>query len=280
MVLPRSPRLVALLGDPVAHSRSPALHNAAFRALGLDLVYVACRVAPADLPEAVAGLRALGAVGANVTVPHKEAVVRLIDRLTPVAEAVSAVNTLVLEDGGTLRGENTDVAGFLAPLTPHLEALRSSEVVVLGAGGAARAVVYAALTALDPARVTIAARRPAQAERLAADLAPFDPRRALRVRPLAEAGGAMRAAHLVVNATPVGLLDDGSPSPESDAFHRGQVVYDLVYGAVPTRLLRDAAARGATTLDGRDMLRAQAAASFLLWTGHEMPPANGEETRA
>ena len=268
-----STRLVVLLGDPVAHSRSPALHNAAFRALGLPFVYVACRVAREDLPAAVVGLAALGAAGANVTVPHKEAAAALVERLTPAAAAARAVNTLVPLPGGGWEGDNTDVEGFLAPLAPHRAALAGAEVVVLGAGGAARAVAYALLTALTPTRVTIAARTPVRAERLAADLAPFDPRGALAVVPFEEAAPAVRHAALVVNATPVGLPPDpdATPWPDAAGFHPGLLVYDLVYAPGETRLLRDAAARGATTLDGRAMLLAQAAASFERWTGRAMP---------
>lgn len=266
-------RLVALLGDPVAHSRSPAIHDAAFRALGLPFVYVACRVARGDLPAAVAGLAALGAAGANVTLPHKEAAAALVDRLTPAATATRAVNTLVPLAGGGWEGDNTDVAGFLDPLAPHRAALTGAETVVLGAGGAARAVAYALLTALAPARVTIAARTPARAERLAADLAAFDPGGALAVVPFDEAAPAVRRAALAVNATPVGLPPhtDVTPWPDATDFRPGQLVYDLVYAPGETRLLRDAAARGARTLDGRAMLLAQAAAAFARWTGHAMP---------
>lgn len=271
---PPSPaRLVALLGDPVAHSRSPALHNAAFRALGLRLVYVACRVAPSDLAAAVAGLRALGAAGANVTVPHKEAAARLCDRLTAEAAATGAVNTLVPLPGGGWEGDNTDVAGFLAPLAPHAERLAGAEAVVLGAGGSARAVAYALLTAVRPSRLVVAARSPARAERLATDLAPHDPGGLLAVLPLTEAAPAVRRAALVVNATPLGMAPhpDGTPWPDAGDLGPGHLVYDLVYAPPVTRLLRDAAARGATTIDGRAMLLAQAAAAFALWTGRPMP---------
>lgn len=268
-----SPRLVVLLGDPVAHSLSPRLHNAALRELGLDLVYVACRVAPADVPAAVAGLRALGAIGANVTVPHKEAVVPLVDRLSPAAAAIGAVNTLVREADGVWRGENTDAAGFLEGLRPYAERLHGAEAVVLGAGGAARAAAYALLTTLEPSRLTLVARTPTRAEALATDLAPFDPAGALRVCSTADAASAVRSAVLVVNATPVGMAPDveGTPWPDAGDFGPGQLVYDLVYAPPETRLLHEAAGRGADTLGGRVMLLGQAAAAFLLWTGRPFP---------
>jgi shikimate dehydrogenase len=266
-------RLAVLLGDPVAHSASPLIHNAAFRAVGLDVVYLACRVAPAGLPAAVAGLRALGAIGASVTIPHKEAVVPLLDRLAPAAVAVGAVNTLVFEADGPVRGENTDVEGFLQPLLPHADALHGAAMVVLGAGGAARAAAYALLTAFEPTRLAVAARRPDQARRLAAALAPYDSYDALRPVPFDEARAAVSESALVVNATPVGMAPDAdrTPWPQDEDFHPGQFVYDLVYAPAETRLLREAAARGATPLGGLAMLVGQAATAFRLWTGLAMP---------
>lgn len=266
-------RLAVLLGDPVAHSLSPRIHNAAFRALGLDAVYLACRVAPADLPAAVAGLKALGALGASVTIPHKEAVVPLLDRLAPAAAATGAVNTVVFEDDGAVRGENTDVEGFLQPLRPHADRLHGAAMTVLGAGGAARAAAYALLTAFEPTRLTVAARRPDQARRLAAALGPHDPYDALRPIPFAEARAAVRESILVVNATPVGMApgDGETPWPHAEDFHTSQLVYDLVYAPAETRLLREAAAQGAEPLGGLAMLVGQAAAAFRLWTGLDMP---------
>ncbi len=270
---PRAPlRFAVLLGDPVGHSLSPAIHNAAFRALGLDAVYLACRVEAARLGDAVAGLGALGCLGANVTIPHKEAAVRLVDRLTPAAEAVGAVNTLAFADEEIV-GDNTDAEGFALPLRPHAETLAGTEAVVLGAGGAARAAVYALLTAFEPGRVTVAARRTEQARRLVADLSPWAGPDALCALPLAEAGEAIRRSTLVVNATPVGMMphSDTTPWAHADDLHPGHLVYDLVYAPEETRLLREAATRGATPLGGLGMLLGQAAAAFRRWTGLPMP---------
>jgi shikimate dehydrogenase len=266
-------RLVALLGDPVAHSRSPAIHNAAFRALGLDLVYVACRVTPGALPAAVAGLRALGAAGANVTVPHKEPVVLLVDRLSPAAAATRAVNTIVPLADGAFEGDNTDVAGFLDPLGRYAPLLRGQEAVILGAGGAARAAAYALLTTLAPSRLTVVGRTTQRAGRLAAELSSHDAHEALCVMAPDDARRAVRRATLVVNATPAGMHPhvEATPWPDADDFSAGQLVSDLVYAPPETRLLREAAARGAATLDGRAMLLAQAAAAFERWTGRAMP---------
>ena len=269
-------KLVGLLGYPVAHSLSPLIHNTAFRAQGLSWIYVALPVAPSDVAEAVAGLKALGFRGANVTVPHKQAVLPLMDVLSPEAQAVGAVNTIVCRreaDGVTLYGDNTDVEGFLAPLHPFADTLCEAPMLIFGAGGAARAVAFALLRAYQPRRLTLAARTPARAERLAQDLARYDPTAALRVVPLAEARPAVQQSRLLVNATPVGMHPhvEATPWPDAAAFSDGQLVYDLIYKPEQTRLLRDAAARGAHTLGGLEMLIRQAAASYAQWTGRAMP---------
>ena len=270
-------RLVALLGDPVGHSRSPGLHNSAFRALGLDFAYAAFRVRPPDLADAVAGLRALGFAGANVTIPHKEAVLAHLDALTPAARAIGAANTVVVRevgDGSTrLEGDNTDAGGFLDGLAPHADAVEGAEAVVFGAGGSARAVAYALLTATDPARLTIVARSPERAALLASGLAGFDPGGALRVAAPGDARALVRRARLVVNATPAGMRPHETETPHADAddFGPDHVVYDLVYAPAQTRLLREAAARGARAVGGLVMLGGQAARSFERWTGQPLP---------
>ncbi|HIL56469.1 MAG TPA: hypothetical protein EYG39_01005, partial [Rhodothermales bacterium] len=176
--------LAVLLGVPVTHSLSPALHNAAFREHGIPAAYVACDVPPDRLAEAVHGLDALGAMGANVTIPHKQAVQAHCAAIAPEAAVVGAVNTLVRGEAGWI-GHNTDVAGFLTPLADH--ALDGAEVTVLGAGGAARAVVYGLLSAFSPSRITIASRRPEQADALAEAFAAHDTAGALAVAAMEDA---------------------------------------------------------------------------------------------
>lgn len=257
-------RLIALLGRPVAHSLSPTIHAVGIREHRLDLVYLACPVAPEGLRDAVAGLWALGAVGANVTVPHKESVARLVARQSAVVNATGAANTLVREPEGW-RAENTDVEGFLAPLND--QELHGASAVVLGAGGAARAVVVA--LASCRAHVTVVARRAEQAEALAHSMAAIG---RVTARDWHDAGEVVRAASLVVNATPVGTNDpDATPWPDASAFHSAQTVYDLVYRPAETRLMHDARAAGARVVGGLPMLVAQAAASFKLWTGRDLP---------
>lgn len=266
------PATVYLLGDPVAHSLSPLIHNAAFRATGIDAEYHPRRVEPEELPGAVAALREPGVLGANVTIPYKRAVIAYLGALAPAAEAIGAVNTIVRQEDGALLGDNTDAAGFLHGLEGAGD-LHGAPAVVLGSGGAARAVVYALLTDLRPETLTIAARSPEKAEALAADLAGLDPDGTLRVVALGAAGAAIRAARLVVNATPVGMHPDehATPWPEADDFGPAHTVYDLVYAPAETRLLREATARGARPIGGMKMLVGQAAASFARWTGTPMP---------
>lgn len=280
-----STRVIGLLGDPVAHSRSPQIHNAAFAARGLDYVYVPLRVAAAALPAAVTGLRALGLRGANVTVPHKVAAAGLLDELDETAALLGAVNTIVV-DQGRLRGFNTDVAGFARALaevwggphagreSPTADAEGSAaapRALLLGAGGAARAVALA-LADLGLA-TTVVNRDLAKAEHLVETIVAARPRARLAAAPLIALDAALVGAHdLLVNATSLGLPGTGKvPAALADNVLRGQVVVDLVYGEGPTDFLAAARARGAGTVDGLSMLIWQAAAAFELWTGVPAP---------
>lgn len=263
-------RLAVLLGDPVAHSLSPLIHNTAFRELGIGAVYRALRTPAAALPSAVQGLRRPNVLGANLTIPHKEATLALLDVLDATARAVGAVNTVVSEqDGRVLTGYNTDVTGFLEPLQ---EVTLEGAAVVLGSGGAARAVAYALLVAFSLDRIWIAARRKERADAVVRDLSLLDAAGVLRSTGLAQAAAVIREAALVVNATPVGMAATAAEVPiEPHLLRGGQVVYDLIYNPRRTALLRHASAAGALPIGGLDMLVGQAAAAFRLWTGREMP---------
>ncbi len=277
-------RLVTLLGYPIEHSLSPLIHNAAFEHQHLNYVYVASPVHPDNLNDAVKGIRALGIAGSNVTIPHKERVLPLVDELTEDAEAVGAVNTIVSasnSDGRTkLTGDNTDIAGFLAPLERYLDELTGQRALIFGSGGAARAVAYAIITTLEPARCTIAARSPQKAEQIVSDLVPYDSGRSLRVSQLRDAGEDVRTSRLLVNATPVGMhpATDETIWPNTDDLHTGHIAYDLVYRPRQTRWLREAAACGAQTIGGLKMLIAQAAAAYEQWTHTSMPLGTVERT--
>jgi shikimate dehydrogenase len=266
-----STQVIGIIGDPVAHSLSPAIHNAAFAALGLDMVYVALPVRGPDVGAAVEGLAALGFRGANVTVPHKGAVLPYLSWLDDDARLAQAVNTIVVE-GGALRGYNTDVQGAHAALVAACgDTLRGAPALLLGAGGAARAVALA-LARLG-ARLTVVNRSGDAAERLAALVTAAVPAAACRWLPLSELTAAeVMAQRLIVNGTPLGMPGAGKvPALLVDRVSEGQIVFDVVYGHAETDLLRQARRRGATTVDGLAMLVGQAAAAFEIWTGLPAP---------
>ncbi|HEV3400421.1 MAG TPA: shikimate dehydrogenase [Acidimicrobiales bacterium] len=260
-------QLAAVVGDPVRHSVSPAMHNAAFRALGLDWVFVAFEVPAGEALTALAGARALGLQGLSVTMPHKADVAAGVDRLTPAAQAVGAVNTVVRRPRGVLEGDNTDGTGLV-------DALRSDEgfdpggrrCLVVGAGGAARAVIRA-LAETGATEVVVVNRSPDRAEAAAALAGPVG-----RVGSPGDAAG----ADLVVNATPVGMGLSGPPGEEElpldpSDLGPGQMVVDLIYHPPLTRFVELARARGATAVNGLGMLVHQAARAFRLWTGEDPP---------
>lgn len=262
--------LVGLIGQPVSHSYSPIMHNAAAAALGLNLAYVPLPVRPERLPDALQGLIALGFRGVNVTVPHKEAVIPHLSAIFPAARVLGAVNTITISDG-QLTGFNTDWSGFLVDLESHKLALYGRDCLVLGAGGSARAVVYGLLR--RGGRVTVLARRPEQAEQLAADLsAAFpDASRVLAgdLADVARVGGVMDEP-ILINTTPLGMTgpDEAlSPWPAGAPFPPGAFVYDLVYNPATTPLMRQAQAEGRRAVNGLGMLVHQAAEAFEVMTG-------------
>jgi shikimate dehydrogenase len=260
--------LTGVLGYPVRHSLSPAMHNAAFRALGLNGVYLAFEVAPDRLAQAIAGMRGLGIRGLNLTIPHKEAVIPLLDGLTDAARHIGAVNTLFW-DGERLVGDNTDAEGFLRALDEAGVNPAGQAVLVVGAGGAARAVVYALRQ--QGCTVWLANRSRERAEALANAFG------CAGVLPLERDALTQVAAHAdgLVNCTSLGMEPhaDTTPPVPVEALPVGAWVCDLVYRPLQTRLLQAAAARGLTTIDGLGMLVHQGALAFERWTGSPAPVA-------
>jgi shikimate dehydrogenase len=250
---------------------SPQLHNAAFQACGLDMVYVPLPVDGGAVGAAVKGLAALGLRGANVTIPHKGAVVPHLSSLDDDANLLQAVNTIVVDADG-MRGYNTDVEGVRGSLEEMVDGgLHGATGLVLGAGGAGRAAALA-LARLG-ARVTIVNRTAAAAERLAALISAAVPGAGCRWRALSDLTVAeVLAQRVVVNATSLGMTGAGKvPALLVDTVTAGQVVFDVVYAGGETDLLAQARARGATVIDGLDMLVRQAAVAFELWTGEPAP---------
>lgn len=262
-----------IIGWPVEHSLSPAIHNEAFRFTGVDAVYVPWAVRPEHLPEAIAGLRTLGVKGFNVTVPHKERIIGSIDGLEGDARLIGAVNTVTLT-GGNLIGFNTDSAGFTGALEVLAGSRQIRSCIMFGCGGAARAVLLGLLkrgvkriflTDIDFSRARKLILEPWVADNDTtggpAVIDPGDP----------ELEQTVRDVELVINATPVGMSDSDSPLFPGEWMSNNQVVVDLVYGPGETRLIKEARRCGALAMDGRGMLVEQAALAFEIWQDRPAP---------
>ncbi len=262
-------RIVGVFGFPVKHSASPAMHNAAFRACGLDYVYLAFEVKPENLRDALLGLPALGISGANLTIPHKEKAVQYMNELSEEAAGIGAVNTVIIEPG-KLKGYNTDIEGFAKSLSEDAGfAAEGKKVVIFGAGGGSRAVLFA-LAHAGVSEVTIASKPLDQAEKLASEVAHKFPEVKIKAIPFdsKSVGEEISSCSLLVNATPLGMKGE-IPVSNTECLHEGLTVYDLVYTPATTPLLEEARKRGAQAVNGLSMLVYQGAASFKLWTGVE-----------
>ncbi|MFN7677124.1 MAG: shikimate dehydrogenase [Cyanobacteriota bacterium] len=284
--------LVAVLGDPVRHSLSPAMHNAALRELGLDWAYLALPTPATHLATVLDALEAVGCRGLNVTLPHKQAAAALVAERGPLAERLGAVNTLVPRPAGGWLGANTDVEGFLVPLR---EGSRPRRALVLGCGGSARAVI-AGLVELGVPRIGVAGRRAEGRTALVEDCRAWAPAlEAVAWTPPAQPEDRSPAdsdhplqdwlaeADLVVNTTPVGMASASEPAAalrcpldpaELGVLQPTATVYDLIYTPRPTALLRQATMRGCRGLDGLEMLVQQGAAALRLWSGLEAIPVD------
>ncbi|MDD3654164.1 MAG: shikimate dehydrogenase [Desulfotomaculaceae bacterium] len=272
-------RVCGIFGYPIGHSFSPAMHNAAFSALGLDFVYVPFLVEPGNLPAAVEAVKTLGLAGVNITIPHKQAALPLLDEVTEAAKLIGAVNTIV-NRSGRLLGDNTDGAGFLRSLEETTGfAPADKTVLMLGAGGAARAVaIQLALAGVK--KVFLINRSRERAEILAAQIAGKTTAK-VEVVPWPDGKNKqclremLRGAELVVQSTPLGMYPEEVltvPLPDN-IFRPGQVVCDLVYNPGETLFLKNARHAGATTVNGLGMLLYQGVLAFELWTGMSAPVA-------
>lgn len=265
---------LAIIGDPVGHSISPAIYNATFPAMGIDAVYEAWPTRRKEVGAAIQRLRDDAMMGMNVTVPHKEAVLAFLDEIEPGAAVIGAVNCIAKRNG-RLVGYNTDKAGFVESLRGAGFEPQGEEVLVLGVGGSARAVCAGLLEA-GVAGLTLAGRRPEAVAQLASHLQAFRPHARIEQCGFGEddLAAAVASVALIVNCTPVGMhgtgTEDESPLP-AGLLRPGLWVCDLIYRPPLTRLLRDAEAAGAHTLGGLEMLVLQAAESVRLWTGREPP---------
>ncbi|BCA80221.1 shikimate dehydrogenase [Desulfuromonas sp. AOP6] len=272
MKLSGSTRVLGIFGDPVAHSLSPRMHNAALAAAGIDAIYVPFHVTPDNLAGAIQALRALSLWGVNLTVPHKEAVLPLLDRVTEQARLIGAVNTVTHEDG-YLVGHNTDAPGFLHALGVDLGFVPAKKkILVLGAGGASRAALVA-LAQAGAATIVIANRTPARARLLCESFSAFFPGTDFACSSL-DAGELCQffaGVDLLVNTSAMGLKGESCAHLPWHCLPEAACVYDMVYARGKTSLQIEAEKRGHSTADGRGMLIAQGEAAFALWTGQESP---------
>ena len=249
-------QLYGVIGHPVSHSLGPAMHNLAFSHTGINGVYLAFDVT--DLKSAVSGIKALNIRGISVTVPHKTAIMEHLDTVDDTAAAIGAVNTIV-NDNGRLTGHNTDAFGAMTALMQHTGSLANKNVVILGAGGAARAVAFGA--SQNNARVHIVNRTRSKGEKLAASLGAQYHHNLSNI-----------PCDVLINTTPVGMHPNTNETPVSpDAIAPGTIVMDIIYNPIKTQLLLDAEIRGCKTINGVPMFVHQGARQFFLWTGREPP---------
>ena len=269
---PRIP-LAAVIGHPIAHSRSPALHTYWLKRYGLKGHYIPSDIAPNDLPDLIRTLPRLGFVGANITIPHKEAILNIADLVTDRAALIGAANTLIFRKDGKIHADNTDGSGFIANLRQHAPAWApaSGPAVVLGAGGGARAVV-AALIEVGAPEIRIVNRTRPRADALRSDFGAK-----VHVHDWVQAGNLMEDAATVVNTTSLGMTGKADFRVPLDGLNPRALVTDLVYTPLKTQLLIEAEARGCTVVDGLGMLLHQAVPAFERWFG--IRPEVDEATR-
>ncbi len=274
MIVDTQTRLVGVIGWPIEHSLSPAMQNAALREMGLNWVYLAFAVEPGRVGEAVAGVRGLGLVGLNVTIPHKSAVIDHLDAIDESVEALGVANTIVRTEDGRLIGHNTDGPGFVRSIEERGHTIEGKAVALLGAGGSARSVAYACARA-GARSMTVLNRTVERAEEVAALVRDRAGLAAVDALPITgeAARQAVEAADVVVDCTSVGMYPhtDVEPVIPGAWLHPGQVVVDLTYNPLETVMLRAAADAGAETVDGAGMLVHQGAISLQYWTGRQAP---------
>lgn len=263
-----------IIGNPVGHSFSPVMHNAAFRALSLNAVYIAHSVNQDDLEKALGGIRALGYSGASVTIPFKEKIIPFLDQLTDIARDIGSVNTLFWKDG-KLTGDNTDAPGFYKALSAAV-AVKKKNIAVFGSGGSARAVLFGLAYYGDPDRIFIVARNADRASDLKRNAETVFSResRALRIETVPPAAWKDIAGEtdIIVNTTPVGMVPDSRSSVlAKDDIPEDAMVMDLVYRPHRTALITNALARNCKVAYGIDMLLYQGAEQFKIWTGKKAP---------
>ncbi len=266
-------KLLGVIGDPIEHSLSPVMHNAAIASLGLDYIYLPLPIKPADLQVAIAGFNAINLVGFNATIPHKQAIVPLLSEVSSVAKVVGAVNTVWRTDTGW-SGTNTDVEGFIAPLQAYNWDWSQTTAVILGHGGAARAVVVG-LSQLGCTLVHVVGRNEQKLSQFQQSWVNTSLPITLNTHPWEQLPQLISQADLVVNTTPIGMYPHVEQSPIDEVamqgLKQGAIAYDLIYTPNPTQFLRQAKQQGAIAIDGLEMLVQQGAAALKIWLGQTPP---------
>ncbi|WP_375496657.1 shikimate dehydrogenase [uncultured Nostoc sp.] len=268
-------KLLGVIGYPVEHSLSPAMHNAAIANLGLDYVYLPFPIAPQNLEIAIAGFAAIDVVGFNVTIPHKQAIMPLLSEITPLAQAIGAVNTVSRQNNQWV-GTNTDIEGFIAPLqTTYKQDWSQKVAVILGNGGAARAVV-AGCHQLGFAKIHVVGRNVQRLQEFGNSWNNSPISENLQVHQWEELPKLIHQAHLLVNTTPIGMYPKVDESPlsveEIANLPKGAIAYDLIYIPKPTQFLEQAEKQGAIAIDGLEMLVQQGVAALKIWLQQETVP--------
>ncbi|QSV66615.1 MAG: shikimate dehydrogenase [Aphanizomenon flos-aquae DEX188] len=268
-------KLLGVIGHPVEHSLSPVMHNAALAKLGLDYVYLPFPISPENLATAIAGFASIGIVGFSITIPHKQTILPLLSTISPIAQVIGAVNT-VTRQGDTWVGTNTDVQGFIAPLqTTYHQDWSQKKAVILGNGGAARAVVAGCIQ-LGLAEIHVVGRnwQKLQAFRQSWQNSPFADQ--FQIHEWTELPNLLHQANLLVNTTPIGMYPHINDSPlssqEISYLPQEAIVYDLIYIPKPSKFLHLAETQGAIIIDGLEMLVQQGAAALKIWLQRETVP--------
>jgi shikimate dehydrogenase len=266
--------LIGLIGHPIKHSYSPYIQNYALEEMGIDCIYLAFDVVSENLRSSVNSVLTLGLKGINVTLPHKEKIIKYLDELSEEASIIGAVNTVV-NDHGKLIGYNTDANGVLETLLPFKDKISGTKVTVIGAGGSARAVIYTLLRYFKPEEINIINRTHQRADTLMNYFSlkmRYDSFHTFELFP-PDNVEIIKNSRLIINSTTIGMFPDveDTITDIEDSFNEDQIVFDLIYNPTKTKFLRMAEEQGAKVVGGMTMLISQAAKSFQLWTGVEMP---------
>jgi shikimate dehydrogenase len=266
-------KIVGVIGHPIKHSFSPLMHNIAFEISGLNFIYLPFDVPSNSLKDAMKGMVSLGIKGFNVTLPLKEKILPLLKDVSEEANIIGAVNTVVNDDG-ILRGYNTDVAGIVESLNPYKDEIAGAKISVIGTGGAARSVIYSLIRTFKVGQINIINRTEQTAESLKEYFSVKMIHSEFKAHSLVPPDliDIFRSSKLIINTTPMGMYPeiDDSATTIKESFMKGQIVFDVVYNPVKTKLLRLAESQGATIITGLKMFVEQGARSYELWTGEEM----------